>query len=110
MGFYFSYFAVFSRFVLALIYFGYVGPHVLAASKLTYRTNTFIGASCMLVMLEAIWPSLKNLPNHLPASAGVASNKMIAYFVFWIRELHCTLSRLELMGISAVPPGHDPPS
>ncbi|KAH8646353.1 allantoin permease [Xylariales sp. PMI_506] len=68
MGFYFSYFAVASRLVLGLIYFG---------------VNTYIGASCMLIMLEAIWPSLRSYPNSLPASGGVASNKMIAYFVFW---------------------------
>ncbi|ORY28013.1 putative allantoin permease [Naematelia encephala] len=71
MGFYFSYFAVFSRLVLGLLYFG---------------INTYIGASCMLIMLEAIWPSLKTYHNSLPASAGVASNKLIAYFVFWILQ------------------------
>lgn len=68
LGFYFSYFAVFSRFVLGLIYFG---------------INTYIGSSCMLIMLEAIWPSLKTYHNAIPTSAGIASNKMIAYFVFW---------------------------
>lgn len=72
LGFYFSYFAVASRFVLGLIYFG---------------INTYIGASCMLIMLEAIWPSLKTYPNALSASAGIASNKMIAYFVFWCFQL-----------------------
>ncbi|KAJ9157648.1 allantoin permease [Pleurostoma richardsiae] len=72
MGFYFSYFAVVSRLVLGLIYFG---------------INTKIGASCMLIMLEAIWPSLRSYHNSLPASAGIASNMMIAYFVFWIIQL-----------------------
>lgn len=48
--------------------------------------NTYIGASCMLIMLEAIWPSLKTYPNALPDSAGLQSNRMIAYFVFWTRE------------------------
>ncbi|KAH9905681.1 permease for cytosine/purines, uracil, thiamine, allantoin-domain-containing protein [Xylariomycetidae sp. FL2044] len=68
MGFYFSYFAVASRLVLGLLYFG---------------INTYIGASCMLIMLRAIWPSLGDYPNALPGSASVASNKLIAYFVFW---------------------------
>lgn len=40
----------------------------------------------MLIMLEAIWPSLRTYPNALPASAGVTSNKLIAYFVFWILQ------------------------
>jgi len=51
------------------------------------RINTYIGASCMLIMLEAIWPSLRHYHNALPTSAGVTSNKLIAYFVFWIRKL-----------------------
>ncbi|KAK4686998.1 nucleobase:cation symporter-1, NCS1 family, partial [Tremellales sp. Uapishka_1] len=71
MGFYFSYFAVVSRLVLGLLYFG---------------INSYIGSSCMLIMLEAIWPSLKTFPNALPASAAVTSNRMIAYFVFWILQ------------------------
>jgi nucleobase:cation symporter-1, NCS1 family len=40
----------------------------------------------MLIMLEAIWPSLRNYPNGLPVSASVASNKLIAYLVFWILQ------------------------
>ncbi|AAW46841.1 allantoin permease, putative [Cryptococcus deneoformans JEC21] len=68
LGFYFSYFAVISRLVLGLIYFG---------------INTFIGASCTLICLEAIWPQLKTYNNTIPTSQGVTSNKMIAYFVFW---------------------------
>lgn len=39
-------------------------------------------------MLEAIWPSLKTYENALPPSAGIASNKMIAYFVFWVCKYH----------------------
>ncbi|WVQ86183.1 hypothetical protein IAT38_008351 [Cryptococcus sp. DSM 104549] len=69
LGFYLSYFAVISRLVLGLIYFG---------------INTFIGASCTLICLEAIWPQLRTYPNAIPTSQGVASNKMIAYAVFWI--------------------------
>ncbi|KAK1923149.1 permease for cytosine/purines, uracil, thiamine, allantoin-domain-containing protein [Papiliotrema laurentii] len=72
LGFYFSYFAVVSRMVLGLIYFG---------------INTFIGASCMLIMLEAIWPSLKTVPNHLPASSGLTTPKMVAYVVFWTLQV-----------------------
>jgi NCS1 family nucleobase:cation symporter-1 len=71
MGFYFSYFAVVSRLVLGLLYFG---------------INTYIGASCMLIMLESIWPSLRQYPNSLPDTASVTSNRMIAYFVFWILQ------------------------
>jgi NCS1 family nucleobase:cation symporter-1 len=40
----------------------------------------------MLVMLEAIWPSLKTYHNAIPTKIGVTSNKLIAYFVFWARR------------------------
>lgn len=94
MGFYFSYFAVVSRLVLGLIYFGYVTSRtvrceVIAAQNADYKScsiNTYIGASCMLIMLESIWPSLRVLPNTLPVSSSIPSNKMIAYFVLWICE------------------------
>ncbi|WVR08770.1 hypothetical protein IAU60_005828 [Kwoniella sp. DSM 27419] len=76
LGFYFSYFAVVSRLIMGLLYFG---------------INTYIGASCALICLEAIWPSLKTLPNQIPTAAGVTSAKMIAYFVFWILQLPLVL-------------------
>lgn len=40
----------------------------------------------MLIMLESIWPSLRELPNTLAVSSSISSNRMIAYFVFWICE------------------------
>lgn len=94
MGFYFSYFAVLSRLVLGLIYFGYVSAQmfkceVITAQDADYNScsiNTYIGASCMLIMLESIWPSLRVLSNTLAVSSSISSNKMIAYFVFWICE------------------------
>lgn len=40
----------------------------------------------MLIMLESISPSLREFPNALATSSSISSNKMIAYFVFWICE------------------------
>jgi hypothetical protein len=75
--------------------------------------NTYIGSSCMLIMLEAIWPSLKKYPNTIPSSVGVTSNRMIAYAVFWIcesrRVLRCSSCGTSSLVASAVPAGHDPP-
>jgi NCS1 family nucleobase:cation symporter-1 len=45
--------------------------------------NTFIGSSCMVVMLKSIWPSFNRLENTLSPDAGVTSQKLVAYFVFW---------------------------
>lgn len=48
----------------------------------------YSGASHVANMLRAIFgDSYKNMPNHLPASAGIATNKMIAFFIFWLIHL-----------------------
>ncbi|KAI1329852.1 permease for cytosine/purines, uracil, thiamine, allantoin-domain-containing protein [Xylariaceae sp. FL0255] len=53
------------------------------ASRASMGINTYIGASCALIMLPAIWPPFKDYPNDLPANAGFTSNRLIASFVFW---------------------------
>ena len=57
----------------------------------------------MLIMLEAIWPSLRHYPNALPASAGVTSNRMIAYFVFWLCMCWSTKYRYSLIWLVQLP-------
>lgn len=34
-------------------------------------------------IIRAIWPSFLEIPNHIPASAGITTQEMIAHFVFW---------------------------
>lgn len=63
----------------------------------------------MLIMLEAIWPSLKTYHNAIPTSAGIASNKMIAYFVFWTREFSRACPQQPTDRRSPISPRHDPP-
>lgn len=92
MGFYFSYFAVVSRLVLGLVYFGYVHGFSTriqrpAADGDTLSINTMIGSSCMYIMLKSIWPSLDRLPNTIPEHIGITSGRMIAFFVFWLGKL-----------------------
>jgi len=45
----------------------------------------------MQIMITAIWRSFKSYDtgenNTLPASAGITSGGMIAYFLFWIIQL-----------------------
>jgi NCS1 family nucleobase:cation symporter-1 len=38
-------------------------------------------------MLQAIWPSFKTFPNHIPASAHVTSAQMLCFFLFIIIQL-----------------------
>ncbi|KAJ4350303.1 uncharacterized protein N0V89_008924 [Didymosphaeria variabile] len=68
-GYWFSYFAVVSRGILAMFWFG---------------VHTGYGGTCVSAMLTAIWPSFKTLPNHLPASAGLSTAGMISYFLYWL--------------------------
>ena len=34
--------------------------------------------------IEAIWPSFKKFPNHLPPDAGITSAGILCFFVYWI--------------------------
>jgi NCS1 family nucleobase:cation symporter-1 len=42
-------------------------------------------------MLRAIWPEFDNLPNHLPASAGITSADLLCYFILLIVQTPLTL-------------------
>ncbi|KAJ3460764.1 hypothetical protein MRS44_011631 [Fusarium solani] len=66
-GYWFSYFAVVTRCVLALFWFNIQG---------------FGGASAMAAVITSIWPSFSHLPNHLPESAGITTQTMVAYLVY----------------------------
>ncbi|KKY17183.1 putative ncs1 allantoate transporter [Phaeomoniella chlamydospora] len=35
-------------------------------------------------MLYAIWPSFRNIPNHLPKSANITTGFMICYFIYFV--------------------------
>ena len=34
--------------------------------------------------IEAIWPSFKHFPNHLPANAGITSAGLLCFFIYWM--------------------------
>lgn len=38
-------------------------------------------------MIEAIWPSYRNIPNHIPASSGVTTKDFLSFFLFWLLSL-----------------------
>lgn len=70
-GYWLSYFVVISRGVLALFWFG---------------IQSAGGGNCITAMILAIWPSFKNVPNHLPASVGVTTQGMVSYFIYWLLQ------------------------
>lgn len=45
-------------------------------------TQTYQGGQCVQSMIEAIWPSFKKFPNHLPESAEITSAQMLCFFIF----------------------------
>lgn len=67
-GFYFSKFAVVTRMITALFW---------------HAIQTWTGSTAMFQIIRAIWPSFLDIPNHLPESAGITTQEMIAHFVFW---------------------------
>ncbi|KAF2744912.1 uracil permease [Sporormia fimetaria CBS 119925] len=71
-GFWGSYIAIVSRAVLGTFWFS---------------IQTMNGANTLRVMLGAIWPSFLTLKNDLPASAGITTNTMLSFFLFWLLQI-----------------------
>ncbi|KAL4733469.1 permease for cytosine/purines, uracil, thiamine, allantoin-domain-containing protein [Aspergillus similis] len=61
-----SYFAVFVRGVVAIIWFG---------------TQTYQAGQCVSTMISAIWPSFNHFPNHLPSSGPITSAELLCFFL-----------------------------
>lgn len=68
-GFWLSYFAVISRVVLSMFWFGIL---------------TFTGSECVYQMLKAIWPSTQRVPNRLSDGASVTTVGMMCYVLYWL--------------------------
>lgn len=71
-GYYLAYYCIISRAVLAAFWLG---------------IQSVSGSQCITVMLRAIWPSYANLGNSLPASAGIDTQGMVSYFLFWLIQM-----------------------
>ncbi|KIK52903.1 hypothetical protein GYMLUDRAFT_77689 [Collybiopsis luxurians FD-317 M1] len=71
-GLYGSLWCTFNRGVMACVWYG---------------VQASIGGTCMFVMLRAMWPSINNIPNGLPESAGITTKEMLAFFLFWFISL-----------------------
>jgi len=71
-GYYLAYFCIVSRSILAMFWLGIQSAN---------------GAQCLTIMIQAIWPSYANVQNTLPANAGITTQGMVSYFLFWIIQL-----------------------
>jgi NCS1 family nucleobase:cation symporter-1 len=52
-----------------------------------YGVQTWIGGTCIYLMIRSIWNSFDNLPNGLPASSGTNTRDFVAFFLFWVLSL-----------------------
>jgi NCS1 family nucleobase:cation symporter-1 len=71
-GYYFSYFVVLSRAVLAIVWLG---------------VQTTTGGQCMAVLLTAIWPSFGKIHNTIPEDQGITTSGMIAFLLYFLLQL-----------------------
>ncbi|KAH7925097.1 NCS1 nucleoside transporter family [Leucogyrophana mollusca] len=58
-----------------------------AMACIWYGVQASIGGNCVLVMLQAMWPSVMNIPNSMPLSAGIDTKDYMAFFLFWVISL-----------------------
>ncbi|TFK50322.1 NCS1 nucleoside transporter family [Heliocybe sulcata] len=58
-----------------------------AMACIWYGVQAANGGTCVLVMLRAMWPSINDLPNHLPASAGITTRDFLCFFLFSLISL-----------------------
>ncbi|KAL4079373.1 permease for cytosine/purines, uracil, thiamine, allantoin-domain-containing protein [Scleroderma citrinum] len=58
-----------------------------AMACIWYGVQSSIGGTCVLVMLRAIWPSVNNIPNSMPASSGTTTRDFMCFFLFWLISL-----------------------
>jgi NCS1 family nucleobase:cation symporter-1 len=108
-GYYFSYFVVVSRCVLAIVWLGLVCPtNHFITRRLTVRSvQTTTGGQCMSVLLTAIWPSFANIPNHIPASEGITTSGMCGFVLYFLLQLpFLCIPYTKVWPCSQTPPAH----
>lgn len=53
-----------------------------------FGVQTYFGSQHLSIMFRCIFgDSWWNMPNHLPADAGITSRDLLVFFLFWLMEL-----------------------
>ncbi|KAJ4288686.1 hypothetical protein N0V90_011923 [Kalmusia sp. IMI 367209] len=53
-----------------------------------YATQTYYGGRITSVFMRGIFGNgYKNIPNHLPAGAGITSRDLLSFFIFWMVQM-----------------------
>ncbi|KAK9453288.1 permease for cytosine/purines, uracil, thiamine, allantoin-domain-containing protein [Dipodascopsis uninucleata] len=68
-GYYLSYLMIFIRMIVGVFWYG---------------IQAYTGGECARSIIYAIWPSFRNVKNHLPASANIDTQMMVSYFVYFV--------------------------
>lgn len=72
-GMYGSLWFIFVRGIVAIFFFG---------------TQSYYAGNLVSVMLRCVFSEKwTNIPNHLPKSAGITTNLIVAFFIFWFCQL-----------------------
>lgn len=58
-----------------------------AMAAVWYGVQSWIGGTCVYLMLRSIWPSFEHVPNSLPASSGTNTRDFVSFFLFWFCSL-----------------------
>ncbi|KAK5993552.1 putative permease [Cladobotryum mycophilum] len=48
-----------------------------------FAITNYLAIAPTTQVIRAIWPSYRNVPNHIPESVGITTQQMISYFVIW---------------------------
>ncbi|KAK5657608.1 hypothetical protein OQA88_3187 [Cercophora sp. LCS_1] len=48
-----------------------------------HAITNFLAIAPTTQVIRAIWPSYRNLPNHIPEGVGITTQMMVSYFVIW---------------------------
>jgi cytosine/uracil/thiamine/allantoin permease len=77
---------------MSLIFVAFVA--LMWTAILTVQAGAFLQR-----MIEAVWPSFINFPNHLPENAGITSAGLLSLFLYWFCQTFLSLMPIEKLRI-----------
>jgi len=58
-----------------------------AMACIWYGVQSWIGGTCVYLMIRSVWSSFNTLPNSMPASSGTNTRDFVSFFIFWLCSL-----------------------
>jgi NCS1 family nucleobase:cation symporter-1 len=63
-------------------------------SMIWFGVQSWIGGQCVAVLLQAIFPSYKDIPNGMGGS-GTTTKAFLGFFIFWLLSIPITWPPIE---------------